>query len=87
MTSGDGHGGHVNQWRFSMRELNVNETESVDGGTAAGDIAMGAAGAWASTVTGAAIGSVVPGVGTVVGAAAGFLLGVGIAVGYALATN
>lgn len=70
-----------------MRELNAIEIEQVDGGTTAGDIAMGAAGAWASTVTGAAIGSVVPGVGTVVGAAAGFLLGVAVATGYALATN
>ncbi|MBS3895545.1 hypothetical protein [Silanimonas sp.] len=70
-----------------MRELSVVEISQVDGGTAAGDIVMGAAGAWASTVTGAAIGSVVPGVGTVVGAAAGFTLGVAIAVGYSLATN
>lgn len=70
-----------------MRELNQDELNLVDGGTDAGDIAMGAAGAWASTVAGAAIGSVVPGVGTVVGAAAGFGLGVLITVGYALATE
>jgi phage tail tape-measure protein len=70
-----------------MRELNQIEISQVDGGTDAGDIAMGAAGAWASTVTGAAVGSVVPGVGTVVGAAAGFLLGVAITVGYTLATD
>ncbi|MBW3549837.1 MAG: bacteriocin [Proteobacteria bacterium] len=69
-----------------MREMNVMEIEAVNGGTDAGDIAMGAAGAWASTVTGAAIGSVVPGVGTVIGAAAGFGLGVLIVVGYTLAT-
>lgn len=69
-----------------MREINESELAFVSGGTDAGDIAMTAAGAWASTVTGAAIGSVVPGVGTVVGAAAGFLLGVAIGVGYTLAT-
>lgn len=70
-----------------MRELKMEEVAAVNGGTTAGDIAMGAAGAWASTVTGAAVGSVVPGVGTVAGAAAGFLLGVAITVGYTLATN
>jgi hypothetical protein len=72
---------------MNMRELKNNEIEAVSGGTVAGDIAMGAAGAWASTVAGAAVGSVVPGVGTVVGAAAGFGLGVLITVGYALANK
>jgi hypothetical protein len=68
-----------------MRELSQQEIEQVTGGqTTSSNIAMGAAGAWASTVAGAAIGSVAPGVGTVVGAAAGFVLGVAIVVGYSL---
>lgn len=67
-----------------MQTLSSEQVEAVNGGTLAGDIAMGAAGAWASTVAGAAAGSIVPGAGTLAGAAAGFVLGTAIAVGYAL---
>jgi len=67
-----------------MRELDHNEIEQISGGLKSGSIAMGLAGAWAGTVTGAAIGSVVPGVGTVVGAAAGFLISGLVTVGYEL---
>ncbi len=66
-----------------MRELNQVEIEEVDGARAS-DIPMVIAGAWASTVAGAAVGSVVPGVGTIAGGAAGFVLGVAIGVGYSL---
>ncbi|WP_019027243.1 hypothetical protein [Colwellia piezophila] len=71
-----------------MRELNVNEIEQVFGGTAAGDIAMGVAGAWASTVSGAAFGAVVGGpVGALGGAAIGFALGVLTVIGYSLSSK
>jgi hypothetical protein len=65
---------------IEMRELTVSETFEVSGGTDAGDIAMAAAGTWASAVAGAAIAG--PG-----GAVVGFTLGLLISVGYILATD
>lgn len=71
-----------------MRELKMNEIEHVVGGTTAGDIAMGVAGAWASTVSGAAFGAVVGGpVGAIGGAAIGFGVGIFTVIGYSLATS
>ncbi|MGZ5079933.1 MAG: hypothetical protein ACXWHZ_10610 [Usitatibacter sp.] len=60
-----------------MKELNQSDVKDVSGGTTAGDIAMGVAGGWATTVVGFAIGGPV-------GAVVGFGLGVAITVGYAL---
>jgi hypothetical protein len=71
-----------------MRELNLNEIEAVDGGTDAGDIAMGIAGAHASGVVGLGIGAVIGGpVGAVAGYGGGFLLGSLITVAYTLARH
>ncbi len=70
-----------------MRELELNEIEAVDGGTDAGDIAMGFAGAHASGVVGLGVGAVIGGpVGAVAGYGAGLLLGGLIVIGYTLAT-
>lgn len=70
-----------------MKELNEFEIEQVDGGTDAGDIAMGLAGAHASGVVGLGVGAVIGGpVGALAGYGAGVLLGGSIVVGYTLAT-
>jgi hypothetical protein len=59
-----------------MRNLTMNETNHVSGGLMSADIAMGAAGGWATTVVGAAVGGPL-------GAVVGFVLGVAITVGIA----
>ena len=70
-----------------MRELTIDELEFASGGTDAGDIAMGLAGAHASGVAGLAVGALIGGpAGMAAGYAAGFLLGGLIVVGYTLAT-
>lgn len=70
-----------------MRELTIDEFEIVSGGTDAGDIAMGLAGAHAAGVAGLAVGAIVGGpAGMLAGYAAGFVLGGLIVVGYAFAT-
>lgn len=61
-----------------MKELKQTEIKDVSAGTTAGDIAIGIAGGWATTVVGFAIGGPP-------GALIGFGLGVAITVGYALA--
>lgn len=69
-----------------MRELNLDEIDAVNGGTRAGDIAMGVAGAHASGVVGLGVGMVVGGpVGGLIGYGAGVALGSLIAIGYTLA--
>jgi hypothetical protein len=61
-----------------VKELNQMEVNEISGGTTAGDIAMGLAGGWASTVIGFAIAGPVGGL-------IGFGVGAAITVGYALA--
>ena len=69
-----------------MRELNAAQVTGVSGGTDAGDIAMGAAGAHASGIVGLSVGAVIGGpIGAVAGYAAGAVLGTLIVVGYTLA--
>ena len=70
-----------------MQELTERQIDEVSGGSLSGDIAFGLAGTWASTVAGAAAGSIVPGAGTLAGAGVGFVLGASINIGYALATS
>jgi hypothetical protein len=68
-----------------MEPLNMEQVQEVSGGTTAGDIAMGAAGGWASTVVGTGIGFVIAGpAGALIGAGVGFVVGTAITVGYAL---
>lgn len=69
-----------------MEELNVNEVEMVNGAGVGANIAAGVASAWAGTVVGAAAGSIVPGIGTLGGAAIGFGFGVLQAVAWSFAT-
>ncbi len=71
----------------TMQELTERQIDEVSGGSLSGDIAFGLAGTWASTVAGAAAGSIVPGAGTLAGAGVGFVLGASINIGYALATS
>ena len=70
-----------------MRELNEVEIAAVGGAGLGGDIAMGLAIGWASTVAGFAVGSIVPGVGNLAGAAAGFVIGSAAGIGLALARS
>jgi|HigsolmetaAR202D_1030399.scaffolds.fasta_scaffold19723_2 hypothetical protein len=70
-----------------MRELKMEEVDAVNGGTDAGDIAMGIAGAHATGVVGLGVGMVIGGpVGAVAGYGAGVLLAGLITIGYTLAT-
>jgi hypothetical protein len=69
-----------------MRELNEVEVEEVNGAGNGGAIALTLAGAWAGAVTCGAIGSIVPGVGTVAGIAVGFVVGGAIGVAATFAT-
>ena len=68
-----------------MRELKSEEIDLVSAGTSETEIARGAAGGWASTITGAAYGSIVAGPwGGIVGGLIGFAVGVGITAGSVL---
>lgn len=69
---------------MSIRELTKEEIKHVSGGAVDGQLAMGYAGNWASTVAGAGVGMVVAGpVGGLAGAAVGFGMGSAINTIYA----
>ncbi len=69
-----------------MQVPTFEQAEDVAGGaTLAGSIAMTLATGWAGTVVGFAAGSICPGMGNLVGAAAGGAVGVLAGIGYAVA--
>jgi len=69
-----------------IRELTAEELDLVAGGNKKREIAYLAISTWTSGVAGFAIGSTVPGIGNVVGAIGGGLLGLGIGVGFMLSS-
>ena len=69
-----------------MQEMNLVEINEVSGAVTGGQVMMTMASAWSGAVAGAAFGSIVPGAGTLGGAAFGFAFGAatGIAALYAM---
>jgi len=69
-----------------IRELTAEELDLVAGGNKKRQVAYLAISTWTTGVAGFAIGSTVPGIGNVVGAIGGGLLGLGIGVGFMLSS-